>query len=57
MVISRKPSLLCGKVFRYNVTVTGLNLAEPIYFFSFSFFFSLIFYYNYHYNNCLSCKR
>ena len=29
----------CGNVFRYDVTVPGSNLAEPMYFFSFSFIF------------------
>ena len=41
MVISRKPLLPCGKVFRYDVTVMGSNLAEPMFFFSFYMYFLL----------------
>ena len=39
LVISRKPSLTCVNVFRYDVTVPGSNLVEPMYFFPFLFFF------------------
>ena len=46
----------CGNVFRYDVTVPGSNLAEPMYFFPF-LLFSFIFYISYQYNNCLSRKR
>ena len=39
LVISRKSSLTWVNVFRYDVTVPGSNLAEPMYFFPFPFFF------------------